>query len=340
MRGIIVLEGADAAGKTTLAECLVERYGAKYLHNGIHAQIWRRHVAALRLACRWAEHHLVVVDRLFLSELAYGEVYRGGPAYDVAARCLDRVLLKHGALTVLCAPRDQERQLARHADLRTKRPEAFANIQRVVQLYADLRDGNLAQPGGGYLHQLIRYGDYARRPDVVVYDLDEHPGKHKVRAFAKRLIHRLDDYRSRQFQPALAYQHDNLLGHLERAHYLFVGEEVTPQLHPGFPHWPFFWGEGMSSMTYLNRALQKIGFDETSALWTNAKSPDPHLPDLAAIAATGKLKVIALGRVAERTVAGWAGGNTLVRNVPHPQFVRRFHHRTDYSDILKEALLK
>ena len=106
MTGIVVLEGANAAGKTTLARHLVERYGARYLHSRPTRDPWRRHVAMLRRAVALSERHLVVLDRHWLSEQVYGRVF-GSPAYDLGARCLDRVLRRYGALqsepTILAA---------------------------------------------------------------------------------------------------------------------------------------------------------------------------------------------------------------------------------------------
>ena len=73
-----LLEGADGTGKTTLAGALQQKYSAKYLHFSVPDS----HPIAY-----WMEHGLseypggsnnVVIDRLHLSEEAYGEVYRGG----------------------------------------------------------------------------------------------------------------------------------------------------------------------------------------------------------------------------------------------------------------------
>src|ERR1041385_7985183 len=138
VRGIVVIEGADASGKTTLASVLVDRYGASYLHSTVRKEIWRWHVGALRLAVRRSRDQLVVLDRLWLSELVYGSVFRGGPAYDVGARCLDRVLRRFGAVTVLCAPRDLEAQEKRWRDGRAAgKHEHFDRVKEVITLCAD-----------------------------------------------------------------------------------------------------------------------------------------------------------------------------------------------------------
>lgn len=329
-RGIIVLEGADCSGKTTLARHLVERYDARYLHGRVFPKMWRYHVAMVRLALRWADERLVVVDRLWLSELVYGPIFRGAAAYDVGARCLDRVLLRGAALNVLCAPLDQERQLEEHRKRRELGQERFANVQRVVAAYADLRHGNVAHPGDGYLDQLIRYGDYAKRHDVFVYD--RYRDGHRVDTVCGQLISALSVIRGKQVQMGLDSRQYNLAGYARTATRLFVGDAVSPSARE--TRWPFCWHDGMSAATWLNRALHRLGFDETRGLWCNANEANDALPRLVPLG----IPTIALGaRAAERlSELGVRPRATL----SHPQWHRRFRHGhpEEYVDLLREAL--
>lgn len=173
VRGIIILEGGDCSGKTTLARRLIDRYGARYIHNGVHRDVWKRHVAAFRYARRLAEDYLVVIDRLWLSEQIYGQIFRGGPAYDMGAWWLDKTLQDLGALTVLCVRDDQQRHNDHFAVMRQQRDEKFKDIRDVVKLYADLVHGDMTKSGDTYLDNWIRFGDYAKRDDVMLYDMDK-----------------------------------------------------------------------------------------------------------------------------------------------------------------------
>lgn len=328
--GIILLEGADASGKTTLARHLVDRHGARYLHSTVRRDCWRWHLGALRLAERLLKTaNLIVLDRHWISEQVYGATYRGGPQYDLGARCLDRVLQSLNALTVLCVPADQEGQVKRHAELKTYRREHFDQIGEVVARYADLYHGNLARPGDSYVDQLTRYGDYHLRADVMRYDLD---------AVIRGAVS-LPQFVNLRLLPHLRLLVNNqpvvpagVIGNLTGARYLFVGERVSPQLTPP---WPFFWNDSLSAASYLNGALHRLAFDETHGLWANA---EPDAGQLGAVhALRPDLRVIALGRVAQVAARKyWAN----VRAVPHPQYWRRFHAKDPegYVSLLREAL--
>lgn len=346
-RGIIVIEGADAAGKTTLARYFVENFGARYLHSTVRRDIWRWHLGALRLAVKLADEHLVILDRHWLSEQAYGQAYRGGPAYDLGARCFDRVMQKHGAVTVLCVPSDLKRQLARHAEgkkvmirgrdgvMRQAPPEYFINVERVARLYYDLAQGNLAHPGTTYLDQLIQFGDYLTRHDVVRYDIDRLTERDLPRT-VRGILEQLSLCRERA--GFTAGQFENLAGSLATARYLFVGAEISPKIRPTQPAWPFFWNDQMSAATYLNGVLHRMKFDETRAVWMNARPrdwDDGQIMDV--LDAAPHLRVIALGSMASSylSVLGVAA-----IEVPHPQWWRRFRFNDadGYAKLLEGAM--
>lgn len=296
-RGIILLEGSDSSGKSTLAHHFVERYGARYLHPVIRKQIYRWHLGALRYALRLADAELVVLDRLWHSEQAYGTAFhdapRGPPQYTIAARCFDRVLLRN-AVTVLCAPRDMRRQERRwHDGRKAGKHEHFDRVREVIQLYADLRFGNVAHPGDGYLDQLIRFGDYTKRSDVMVYDVDEDGPEMDV--FAERILLRLQLLRSTQWQPGLISRNQNYVGHLAAAKSLVVGEATPAGYPPGWPKWPWMWNDDpLTGATLLNQALQKIAHREETAVWTNSHDFG-DLPGLLRICTDRGIRVITLG---------------------------------------------
>jgi hypothetical protein len=78
---IFVIEGPDNSGKTTLANQLMAKTNAHYLHATykFKGRMMLYHIALLRKAVRIAETRPVVLDRWFPSELVYGNVYRNGP---------------------------------------------------------------------------------------------------------------------------------------------------------------------------------------------------------------------------------------------------------------------
>lgn len=338
IRGIILIEGADSSGKSTLARALVERYDAAYLHSTVRRDIWRWHVGALRYALRLADTRLVVLDRLWPSELCYGEAYRGGPAIDVDARHLDRVLRRAATLIVLCSPNDQRRQAADWiAGRAAGKHEHFNRVREVIVLYADLAAGNVARPGTGYLSQLIRFQDFAARDDVLVYD--RYRWEHRAKAFAERAVEYLGLLRASAPPSGLHSERYNLTGRVDpRAarRVLLVGDAISPRWLPTWPRWPFADRDAcLSAATWLNRAIHSLGWNEATLTITNAAEPDDHLPEL--LAGDRFNRVVALGQVATRRLQALGQPHA---TITHPQHHRRFNHGegpAGYARLLEEA---
>ena len=332
-RGIVVIEGADAAGKTTLARYLVDHHGARYLHLGYHADIWRWQVAALRRAVDLADRHLVVLDRHWPSEIAYGTTFRGRSSFAVVGRCLDRVLLKHAAVYILCAPLNVKKQVERHAEARSAGRELFDRVEAVARLYRDLCRGNVAHPGDDYLSRYVRRGDFLARGDTVVYDLDRDGGD--LAGFARTVLDALTRRRAPVHPTYLRAAYDDLGGYWPTARTLFVGE-APADAGPSWPAWPFVWHEGLSAATYLNRALHELDADETRLAFTNALHPTDTLGDL--LPNLGARRVVTLGAVARERVKQL--GHPVHADLPHPQWWRRFRYRDldGYARLLQEAL--
>lgn len=209
MRGIVVLEGSDATGKSSLARALLDDYGGRYVHNRVYKNPWLRHLASVRYALRHGRSQLVVLDRLWLSEQIYGSVFRGGPAYDLGARFLDHVLREAGAVNVLCVRADVGRHMAEFDRLREARAEAFDSMDLVAKLYRDLVFGDERRAGGTYFDQLVREAGYitnrgpgfGRRPDVLLYDMDLWHGDRARRTFASLVCATLDRRYGRSEEP-------------------------------------------------------------------------------------------------------------------------------------------
>lgn len=331
LRGIIVLEGADCCGKTTLARYFVEKHGARYIHNRVWPDNWKYHVASIRLALKWADRSLVVVDRLWLSELIYGPIFRHYLSYDLGARSMERVLARAAAVTVLCSPLDSEKQIAVHAKRRDSGGERFTDIRKVVATYADLREGNVAFTSESeYVTQLVRFGDFTFRPDVLIYDVDRHGSN--LGTFAKRVLATLDTWRMRQYRPALTSTRPGVVGHLSTATHLFVGDRLGDP--DGATRWPWTAPDRLSAVAWINRSLHRLGWSELRGVWCNAFDDDDHLE---ALLRYGK-PVICLGQKAHKRVREIGGNVGTV--IPHPSFWKRFHHKEadEYTNMLREAL--
>lgn len=81
---IIILDGADFGGKSTLANKLMSKYrNHVYIHCAVTSDIKQLHETAILNAIKLSRDFTVIVDRLHYSELVYGAIFRNGPCYDV-----------------------------------------------------------------------------------------------------------------------------------------------------------------------------------------------------------------------------------------------------------------
>ncbi len=321
--GIILLEGADASGKTTLARLLCREHQARYLHSTVRRDVWRWHLGALRYATRESLDRLVVLDRLHLSELVYGTVFRGRVEYgNVGLRCLDRVLRRFCCLTVLCVPSNEGAQWERWQRGRAAGTEHFDRVVEVMEVYRGLSTNG-----------------FQNRDDVVVYDLDQQP-EGELGPVVDALLGQLARLRDTVPADTLDYHRYNLSGRSEigsPAH-LLVGERVSPSWRPGWPRWPWIdTDQHLSSATWLNRAIDHLGLREDHLVMTNALEADDQLPELLQ---QPWGTIIALGLEAEARLVNL--GARGVRTIPHPQHHRRFRYQEGpegYANLLREALL-
>ena len=110
---IIILEGPDGAGKTTLAEALRQRLQQSHMTqivkhgpytNLVPEELCKIFFRSMTQALTYNDH--VIMDRSWLSEHIYGNVYRGGNVrVDLPRkRMLERVALARGAVVVHCQP--------------------------------------------------------------------------------------------------------------------------------------------------------------------------------------------------------------------------------------------
>lgn len=323
---------------------MISNHGARYIHGTVNRKQWLWNLGAVCYAIKLhLQDELVVVDRTFLSELVYGEIFRGAPQYDVGARVLDRALRRHGALFVLCVPADQERQAKRWADGRAAgKTEHFSSVREVIAAYADLRLGNVARPGTGYLHQLTRFGDFASRDDVIVYDLDRDG--HDLGAVSQRLLRRLAALR----RATVSFYGHNLTGRvtLGQRGYLLVGETPSNLVcrWPRAPRWPFADRDTRaSSANWLNQAIHRLALAEDRLELVNAipyrDDDGDYLPEVAGRATARGDRIVALGKVASRRLIQC--GAPEFRIIPHPQWHRRFRHTEGpegYAELLREAI--
>jgi thymidylate kinase len=319
--GILVVDGADGCGKTTLAEHLVKNHGARYLHAyyRFKDRMPLYHLALLNRAVELGKDQLVVLDRWWMSELIYAAEYRGGTPWPNVPFIQDRAFMRYGVY-VLCLPEDLRAYAARYKKLKATRYEMYESTVGVARRFNRLYQG---------LH---------RRPDVVRYNI-LNEGR-DLGKFCAGLLEKLET-RLRLTEEVIPWAEPNGCGNFVNPRVLFVGDRFNvPNVRRA--RWPFVSDQGSSR--FLCEALRGIDFDEATAAWVNINDKDgPQLVKrLVAVCCerpSPQVRVVCLGELARRTLDRHlvsAG----IRYLHHPQWYRRFHHHDkllerDLKDVLR-----
>lgn len=347
MNGLIIIDGPDATGKTTLAKYICETYQGEYIHLGYEApgDMEAYQTTALTVAVERSKDKLVVIDRFWTSEQIYGRVKRDGSELPYNARNMDRVIRKQAGLYIIAA--DEPRRVAdRFEQLKTERPELYAEagIFDIATAYyffllgRSALDKHTRRAVEGITpddytqaYSLTPFG-FAERPDVLQYRV----GEDDLEAFARLSVLLMRQWQVRQYQPALDPDDRNVLGHQATAKILFVGNATEQD------SWPFY--ANAPCVRLLNQALHSIGFDETKAMWTNINGPGG--PEHAYALVAAGLFPIALGHKAEKALVKLLTGSKVARTygyVQHPEhYVKTGYAQKDlvrpFADSLKAVL--
>lgn len=336
MTGLILIDGPDCAGKTTLAGELGRqaRVEPLILHQPYRwkDKIFTYHTAVLRQAIKGlARGRLVIIDRLWPTETIYGRVYRGGSSIPHYGRMVERVLLKHAALTIICSGKPAEIE-ARHQRLRKERHEDYTDKMGVVaarfnHLFRGQQGSEPRSEPKDYADDVASLGGLAKRLDCAYYDFTGED----VKKFARVALDRLWLNQHTQVKLALDPNFQNILGHVGMAEVVLVGERCNPK-HRGI-YWPFY--EYGNSSLYLAEALHQLNTPEHKLLWINAGHPG-FKDCLSCLRSTTRLRWVALGKEAACRLKAAGVPHS---QVPHPQHARRFHHGdSSYAATLGLAL--
>jgi hypothetical protein len=297
---LIIIEGPDGAGKSTLAGRLLVELAlrleqnddvtecVRVVHRGPPIAHPLTEYEGPMLRYRPLTGHDVVADRWHLGELVYPDLVGRDTRYDPAVhRHIDMFLQSRGALLVGMHPPEDE--LVRRLEAREPRSTfdqiTIDNAGRVLDRY------QLSYDLSG----------------VEVLQVHDEPQVNTIIAAAERLAHG-----ARRLVPFTTY-----VGPPTPDVLLFGETRGVDGRHahgstPAFMSYPGTSGHYLLSLLDPNGAW-RLGLanacdvDDPLALWKTLGEP----------------RVVALGRKASVKLA-WAG--VPCGTVPHPQFVRRFHH--------------
>ena len=281
LTGLVILDGPDGVGKTTLGKELAERFGGKYFHltYRFKKNMFAYHTAVLYRAARLSTTQLVVIDRLWLSEICYANAYRGGSQWPLMWRMMERVIHKICGIHVVCLPVNPREYLEHYARLKETRNELFSDT---LPVYLE------------YYHQYQRMKTWSH---VLRYDMFSDNVDVTIGKIRNLLIDRV----SKQDPFILNPANMNVLGHIDSAEFIIVGDITNPHKSKK-TWWPFY--DYAGSSLHLAQIFDQLGFDESKFLWANARGT----PETARyLLARYELKSICLGDIAYRHVCKNAG---------------------------------
>ncbi len=338
-RGIILLDGADACGKTTLAGAIAKRaakLGAtpviRHLGKPDPGTCWEEHRTAILnyVSEAFSENKLVIADRHFLSESIYGCVYRTGSEYPFGARHVDRLLHRFRALRVICAP-PVDIVVESHAKMKAVRFEEYdSGMDKVAQRYLDLWNGaTSASTKSGpwdyrwrddYIQSLTISGGVADRLGWYHYDFNTQGRGSDVDTYARYLLQELASEQDLIPQQLLDVNEWHFTGFPSKSSVLLVGDRISDDNGIKIP---FFANSGSSD--YLVRTLHGIGADEARVVIVNINDPggEETTRELAKMCG----RTIVMGREAEKTMLKC--GIHYDTQIRHPQHARRFTFHDD-----------
>lgn len=302
MGRVIILEGPDGTGKTTLAKQIAANFGYEYVHNGEpkSEDMLKEYATQLYDAIN-DEDEDYVFDRLHIGERIYGPLLRQRDRLSHQGEILmNRLIKANNVSLVFCFPTYEVAYAnwkQRHATELVKDHEQYEKIYEEYKQRANSK---------GYA--------FSYTYDYKKIDLD----------LAVQTLH--------EWRRTLPTLPAGVIGD-PRSRYLFVGD-IANQTHLDLP---FF--ATTASSEYLNECLSDAGFAEEQIALTNAKYLSEINRNLREIwEAMGKPRVCALGSKAWHALTVQ---KVPCVKVHHPAFWKRFHaaERHTYIQALREAMI-
>lgn len=145
MKGIIILEGPDATGKSTLARRLAFDLNGIILHQTYRFKdkIHLYHIATMRKALKLAKKQVIILDRLHLSENIYAKVYRNGSKWPWLLNTMNSFCRKMNIPTIICLPYTLDQGLKWFNKAKDERPEMYEDIKEVIQEYINFGEKHI-----------------------------------------------------------------------------------------------------------------------------------------------------------------------------------------------------
>lgn len=290
---IVILEGPDGGGKTTIAEELKKtKPGTRVIHHGAYAgqdKIFVYYLASLLYAHR-RPHLNVIFDRSWLSEAPYGRVMRGGQdRLGSLKRVLERIALGLGAIVVNCLPSPEVLKNTYAKRSSTEYPDSERKLMQVRHEYAQLRT----------------------ELPMILFDR----GRQTFTALLTEIVRQ-------------TYTNGGPgIGSWKPGVTLMVGEQLGASHTRGWPsNWAFCGSAGCSP--WFAAELDRLRVSERTLYWVNALDSRSRPTSFDFVEGLKPSRIIALGKVASSVL-----DDIPHIEIEHPQHHKRFHFNDRWVEL-------
>ena len=299
---IIILEGPDGGGKTTLAKELAELAGFEYQHQGPYDG--EDTVVAQTLRKIYNAPRPVVFDRLHVGERIYGPVLRKRDLLgSTGQRAVERVL--GGMRTILVLVRTGTDDMLEQWRQR-KSTELFQDEEQARTVCQHYNDPMHPVWVDGHLP--LRHYDWRR--------------------------HSAADLLTWAHAYATPSNRGPGIGWFIEGNILIVGERTSGPTDINGPDRVFVGTRRGSCSPWLNRLLCEAEIPEQQLYWVNAQARDGT--DNFGVEFINHLRpraIVTLGKVATQWAENHAPASANIYSCQHPQYHKRFRAKEHYSAI-------
>lgn len=318
LKGVIVVEGPDCSGKSTLCNQLAELSGGKVIHMTYRFKnnMFEYNTAVLRQTAKLSKEKLVILDRSYLSEIVYAKVFRNGGRWPLIDRFIEPVLASLNYMGIYCDPYDGdiEKQVSAHSAAQDPdHPYNDSNYRKVVETYR---------------YEMSVRSQFKK---WFFYNYHEDTAAGMLTRFAGHVV-------------GAATVDENCTGRLRNSRLLLVGEQVNCKYRQKIL-WPFH--EYANSSLWLHQRLDNAGISSDRCCFMNALVDGKEQgTQLFSRMISNPIAILPLGKAAEDLVKKTSSRVLSAKIVPeiywpgHPQYVKRFGGvvgAKDYEDKLRNA---
>jgi len=200
-KGIIILDGPDNTGKSTLAKFLKKYCDAHIIHSTWSPELEERMydyiIETFYQAMEISTRQLVIVDRSWLSDLVYGDVFRDGETqkrHEMHNRIRLLMMSAH-RVNILCLPYDRDKYIATLPTMDYTGDEPYRDMNDIYNAYQSLYVGERYyykwKHSSKTVERIIPGGGLIVNTNQMLYDYTLYDNPDKMEHFSKKVLRKL-----------------------------------------------------------------------------------------------------------------------------------------------------